>query len=220
MANEGKVIVLADGRRGVLADSGKAAVYNGQFRCRDCCGYEHIPGNCCGSSCDEMPRFLKVTFSGIENCGDDVCTDPGEPEVTCTCEDYNATFICEYFPMTCQWRFVGPPYECGDEYVLHRYIVVYIETMSFYCNEPGYPIGQICVEAYGWGHNSCFTQCFAAYSDCSSHAGCGLCELLPLEMENGYDGSRPGPVISQNCCDGDSTIRCHGHEGTVLIEIT
>ena len=68
----------------------------------DCCCHEMIEGNCCGDDCNEMPKYLSVTISGVTNCG-----EWSQHGVACDCETWvNTTFICEWDKL-CYWEWAG-----------------------------------------------------------------------------------------------------------------
>jgi hypothetical protein len=61
MATPGKIVVTANGKRGVLT-IGKVAVFNADGDCPECCGVEPCP------SCkvDTTPEIITFTFTGVQ----------------------------------------------------------------------------------------------------------------------------------------------------------
>ena len=69
MSTSGKAVVRASGKRGVLT-GGKAAVFNADGDCPECCG--ELCEFCDGAT----PKTFEVVFSGVTLCS---CVAPGGP---------------------------------------------------------------------------------------------------------------------------------------------
>ena len=91
----------------------------GKFKAEidDGCCIESVPGTCCGTDCSSIPKYVRITLSGIANCG----SNPSQggynsrPSYGCTytcetCSDLNGTYIAE--ASGCKYTWTGDCWWC------------------------------------------------------------------------------------------------------------
>ncbi len=90
MSTAGKIVVTAAGKRG-LHSSGKAASFNSQGDCPECCSE-------CPLCSDDVPHTYEVVFSGIQACCcNGIWTNVGQPwKITDTAQVNNAFTLTRY----------------------------------------------------------------------------------------------------------------------------
>ena len=104
MATAGKCVIRPNGKRGVL-DSGKAAVFNGDDECPECCEEEVEPCDVCTTTPAEFEVVIPTHTGKLGGCVDD------------DCGEFSGTFVVAQDPGNeCVWIYDGGSSGCtgGD----------------------------------------------------------------------------------------------------------
>ena len=184
-------------------ESGVAIKNDGKIAAHeDCCCEATVDYDCCQDGSNIGPRFLKITFYNIDNCGGDNC-DSGED---CCCEtNFNGeSFICEFYQWDagsskCNYAFNGTSCGAGSDYPE-------IWLGLYYLGAPT---------------NACFLG-ITAKSDTIGGAAGGWC-FYKMHQFAKEDGSCCEPFTITNIPNGSTcgafTNCCKGNNGAADVEV-
>jgi len=99
MGTPGRVMIRADGKRGVLA-SGKAAVFNAGGECAECC---LEPGDACGFCEGVTPLTFEVVLSSITPCCIPGSAGVGRPDFKVASPILGTFALTQSGETACQW---------------------------------------------------------------------------------------------------------------------
>ena len=130
----------------------------------DCCGpgYETISGSCCGQYCDEMPRFLQLTVSGLTSCGE---RNPECPSA----EEFNGVYILEWFE-DCLWQYIEDFLPACSYYLKARFYMTGAAT---------YAIQMVMMDGFSGIFNA-----FDTFTGTPDWTNCWKCTEFPITMES------------------------------------
>ena len=196
----------------------RKAVVTGLIGTCDCeCEFS----NCCGSSCF-LPDFAYVTFSGIDDCGDDseaICQ--GGQNV---CSDMNKAYVLLRDPLqfstTCnfEWEGTGHTTSCtwedpDDPDVTieynsgHELVAIGITSSSLIIRATNHKDGHtqryVNGSPVGSPDDLAWTHCFKSY-ELHTASSCGICEDTTVETDQA--GCAEGPDTYMNGENGSASV--------------